>query len=175
MTMQRWAPTEVRFPSPYAKRKMVFSTQLVQNIAEVLQGAVIFGPTIGVENTECSFNIRVFKCWSSAIPGKQNKTKNTGPVVLHTLKPQLTVGKVCPSINAGYLSAGQQLIWLAASLVWTRLLVSPSYWTSSPLFPIPTNTGLECVQISIALPPSLLRSTAQAFLWARNCKALASL
>lgn len=75
-------------------------------------------------------------CNTRKTKGKQNKTKNTGPVVLHTLKPQLTVGKMCPSINAGYLSADQQLIWLVVSLVWTRLSVSPSYWISSP-FPHP--------------------------------------
>jgi len=109
---------------------------------------------------------------SSAIPGKQ-KTKTTGPVVLHTLKPQLTVGKMCPSINAGYLSAGQQLIWLAVSLVWTRLSDFPQLLNFLPFSPSLRDHNVYTV-LSLLLF-SLLHSTAQAFLWPRHFKASASL
>lgn len=69
-------------------------------------------------------------CNTRKAKAKQNKNHwaSSSP---HT-QAELTVGKMCPSINERYLSAGHQLIWLAVSLVWAKLSVSPSYWIYSP-------------------------------------------
>lgn len=69
-------------------------------------------------------------CNTRKAKAKQNKNHwaSSSP---HT-QAKLTVDKMCPSINEGYLSADHQLIWLAVSLVRARLSVSSSYWIYSP-------------------------------------------
>lgn len=110
-------------------------------------------------------------CNTRKAKAKQNKNHwaSSSP---HT-QAELTVGKMCPSINEGYLSAGHQLIWLAVSLVWTKLSVSPSYWIYSPFshsYKYKIRMYMYFHQSSFF---SLFCSTAQAFLW--HLKAFASL